>query len=342
MSKVFISHAAVDKDYADAFVDSVLIRGAGLGAADIFYSSGDDTGVKSGNDLMADVRAQAASTILLVALITPTFQTRPVCIAELGAAWAREILFPLMAPTLQRSELEGILPGLAIRSAGDTSTLNELAERLKNLGVDINHQSWGVGLEKWRSFLRKNPNAVKSSETMTPGQIALLKNELEAARAALDEEETRTSELSNMVEALKKAKNAAEVRRITLPKDEVQRFEVILEDASRALRSIDAIVREAMWFDISEDGMPWPNYMEDPDAFRSAESAQLDGTLVRNSLERLVPNAEFPKVAAARTAVDRLRTFLKSPSAEFEEWFLSEYEVPMKLSNRACWRALFS
>lgn len=43
---------------------------------------------------MEKVRGEAGSSKLVIALATPVYQTRPVCIAELGAALARGVLSP--------------------------------------------------------------------------------------------------------------------------------------------------------------------------------------------------------------------------------------------------------
>lgn len=90
------------------------MRGAGPGPNDILYSSAADAGVRSSANLMEVVRREAGISQLVFALMTPTCLTRPVRIAELGAARARDVLFPTLAPGMSRSELDGILPELRI------------------------------------------------------------------------------------------------------------------------------------------------------------------------------------------------------------------------------------
>src|SRR4051794_22030429 len=101
MPGVFVSHASADSVLVDEFVDTVLRLGCGLGPETLFYTSGADTGVPSGSDLLAHVRSRVSDATLVVAILTPTYQTRSVCVAELGAAWARTgNLFPLLAPNM--------------------------------------------------------------------------------------------------------------------------------------------------------------------------------------------------------------------------------------------------
>jgi hypothetical protein len=110
MPEVFVSHAAADGALVDPFVDTVLKLGCGLDEAKIFYSSGEDTGLPSGFDLLHHVREEAAEAGLVVAIISPMFETRPVCVAELGAAWSRTgNLFPLAVPGMARTDMEGVL-----------------------------------------------------------------------------------------------------------------------------------------------------------------------------------------------------------------------------------------
>lgn len=87
MSKVFVSHAAADSSLVDEFVSRILDNGCGLDETQIFYSSGRDTGVPSGYNLLSYVQQEVSGADLVIAIVSPMFQTRPVCLAELGALW---------------------------------------------------------------------------------------------------------------------------------------------------------------------------------------------------------------------------------------------------------------
>ena len=76
MAVVFVSHASADDALTDEFVDTILRNGCGLHPNEIFYSSGADTGVPDGQDLLGYVRDQVGDTGLVITMLTPTFQTR--------------------------------------------------------------------------------------------------------------------------------------------------------------------------------------------------------------------------------------------------------------------------
>ena len=151
MAGIFISHAAADRELADEFVDKIVRLGCDVPRESIFYSSGADTGVPSGEDLNSYVRAQARDAKLVVALLTPIFQSRPFCIAELGSAWSRVgNLFPLAAPQLERTDLDGVLAGMTVREMTDESALDELHERISEaIGRTSKAATWGNYKRNW-------------------------------------------------------------------------------------------------------------------------------------------------------------------------------------------------
>ena len=64
MSGVFVSHAFADKSLVDEFVDTVIRLGCALKSEDIFYSSGEDTGIPTGSDLLNHVRGKVGEAHL--------------------------------------------------------------------------------------------------------------------------------------------------------------------------------------------------------------------------------------------------------------------------------------
>jgi hypothetical protein len=81
---------------------------------------------------MATVREQISDSTLVIALITPTYQTRPVCVAELGAAWGRagDNLIPALLPGMPREDLQGVLAPMTVRSMDDEVFLTEVHSRV--------------------------------------------------------------------------------------------------------------------------------------------------------------------------------------------------------------------
>lgn len=173
MNGIFISHASDDVDIVDPFVDNIVRLGCRVAQEQIFYSSGADTGIPSGSDMNATVRAKAGDAGLVVAILTPTFQTRPFCIAELGAAWSQVgTLFPLKAPGLDRDDLGGVLNGMTVRSWDDEAALDELHDQIcRTAGTSVQARTWGRYKKVWLDALPSTARARRqpSGELPTPG-----------------------------------------------------------------------------------------------------------------------------------------------------------------------------
>ena len=341
--RVFVSHANADKAFVSKFVNSVLIRGAGLRPHDIFYSSASDTGVGSGEYLMERVRSEAGSSQLVIALITPTYQTRPVCVAELGAAWAREVLFPVMAPEMTRSELEGVLPGLSIKAVDDDDVLDEIADHMRSLDFDVSARSYGVGKADWKSELRAGTRPAKLAPTPTSEQVQKLEGELKNTQEALDQLKGELKDQVRRNDKLREAKSVAEVREADLPSDENDRFDALRTRAHRALGNVSDAVSDAVFHQTSGQPMILPSRMDEPTRHDAIQDEITYGLLTFDEdTGEVFLNEGFPKVESARLAASELSDFLKSTmrSEAFELWFKAEFETPADLRLKGCWDAV--
>ncbi len=335
-----MSHAAADKPFVDHFVDDVIRLGCGAKTDEIFYSSGEDTGVPSGDDLMAHVREQVSDTSLVVAIISPTFQTRPVCIAELGAAWSRAgSLFPMLVPGMPRTALSGILPNILVKYINDGSALDELHDRLSKIfSSTTSSATWGRYREKWLASVDRYAAEIPTARVPTLNELELAESNLLSAREALKDAHEDIAGLREQVERLAKAKGVEEVKRIRLPKSESKRFEMLVDNARTALSFLPIIVQNALWHSIRGQGMPWPNDYSGADEARKAYD---NGFLMETTDDRLTPNVEFGQVNRADIAVREVDRFLDSASISFKEWFRAKYDMPPKLGNKAAWDVLF-
>jgi hypothetical protein len=339
MPGVFVSHAHADSKITDPFVDDLIRLGCGVPPESILYTSGEDTGVPSGSNLNSFVQAKVAEASIVVAIISPTFQNRPFCVAELGAAWSRVgLLLPLAVPGMQRTDVEGVLDGLVVKHLDDSAALDELHDRLgKALGKTTDARTWGRFKAKWLANVDSYAADLPNVRTASPAEFDVLKADIEATRDALKESENERRELEEQVEQLSQAKSAEEVRSILLPKKESARFEACVEELTGHLAKVPKIVGDALWYELAEGSMPWPNRFEEPDRADAAIDAIRQGSLRESSDEVLMPNHDYRPVQRASKAVDELQDFLLTSSSDFANWFHEEYDLPPDLRTRHVW-----
>jgi hypothetical protein len=339
MSGIFKSHASADKALVDPFVESVIQLGCEIPKESIFYSSGEDTGIPSGFDLNGYVRSRMEQVSLVIAIISPTFQTRPFCIAELGAAWSQVgKLFPIAVPGLPHADMQGVLSGLTVRYLSDSSALDELHDLICDL-FDVNPgaKTWGRHKNRWLAGVEDYVRQLPTPRVITPNEFDRVTADLEGSRDALREAEARIREQAVQISRLAALKPAKEVTEILLPADDRERFDALVKQASSALSKLPNVVRDAIWYDLNYREMPWPESRSSD--FDEAFDA---GWLLERSEVGVRPNQDFDEVRNATDTVHRLSEFFDSRIGDaFDVWYRDEYHTPPDLSLKRVWDELF-
>lgn len=349
MAKVFVSHAAADKEFVDPFVDNILRIGLGLNSEKIFYSSERDTGVPSGADLMNYVRREVGDSTLVVAIITPMYQTRPVCIAELGAAWGRadpSFVFPLLAPGVKRSELEGVLGPMTTLSIDDPAALDELSDRIEqSWKTPVSKMQWGVGRRKWLAAVKTAGPKLKQPELPSAQDHQALLAERDELSNALDLTEREVADWKQKFDQLvmSKSKDPATVRAIRAGNTAPEKLSHAVDEVKAALRKVPMPVHEVIYRSLHGERTPYPSQFDDPLGAKEFDDA-MDRKLIDDPYDdgQFAPNQNKPRVKAAMDAVDRLQALLTSgDDSDFDDWFSGEYPhyIP-DLADRDCWDGL--
>jgi hypothetical protein len=285
--RVFVSHASADGDLVDPFIDTILRLGCGVQEEDLFYSSGEDTGAPDGTDLMHHVREQVGEAGLVVAVISPVFQVRPVCIAELGAAWSRAgNLFPLAIPDMSRTDMEGVLSGMTVRYIDNPAALDALHERVSEiLGEKTSTPTWGRHKATWLANVASFATRLSKPKVVSRDELDRLKADLSGTREALASSEAQRRDLKDRLEKMAAATTEEERSAALLPTDEKARFDSLVQTADDALGGVDPIVRDAVYYDLADGSMPWPDSYEDRSRNDAATAAVHHGDLRENSEE---------------------------------------------------------
>lgn len=341
MPKVFVSHAHADKELVEEFRDDILGTGCGLNAADVFVSSIPASGVPSGEDLLSFVRERVEATDLVIAIVTPTYQTRPVCLAEMGAAWGVSgKLFPALAPGVDRESLEGVLGAVAARYLDEDELLDEIHLRVAATGHTMpSAPEWTRAKSKWRNKVGALAEALPAPRVIDPEdfEAAIAKNqELEAALAHAEAEITQLRDLNEALEGLK---DPGDFAAVLLDHDETEAFEQLRENARDALGFVDPVVRDVVRETMRNgNGMIFPKWDSD-----DADAAISKGVLRYHDDENLLYlNEDVTVVREAYEATTDLQSMLESSSDNFGTWFEDRFGGRPDLSIGVVFDAVLS
>lgn len=155
--KIFISHASRDRKLADLLRDTLVL--GGIPRNRIFYSSSRATGIPSGADVRAHLRSQLQQAGMIIELISTTFLSRPMCLLELGGAWALEKpTYPIVVPPLTRSQAVAQIGEVHMGQLGSDEEIDdvfdELHDRLADdVGLSTTATEWNPVARRFKEGL---------------------------------------------------------------------------------------------------------------------------------------------------------------------------------------------
>lgn len=343
MAVVFVSHASADKALVDEFVDTILRNGSDLSPKEIFYSSGADTSVPDGKDLLGYVRDQVGGTGLVVTILTPTFQTRPVCVAEMGAAWGSTgKLFPLLVPGLKRAELEGVLSTQLVEYMDDEGALDRLHSKITDItGRRVDAATWTRAKRKWLKRVKEiiESGGVPMPQVVTAEEHAAVMAERDRLLEALDCTETEIDALKSKLAEVASLKDHDEVAAIMLPTDAAERFEHLVTMARYALNDVgnSYVAQAIVGMASSAGGLMLPGDQWDRDQIFEAvdKGLLIDGDGIYH------PSDDFAAHEAAQEAVDDAIVAADDYDPGFIKWFTMKYGAKPNLSNPTVLKKVF-
>ncbi|MBF9236605.1 toll/interleukin-1 receptor domain-containing protein [Hymenobacter sp. BT683] len=136
VNRVFISHATTDRKYVEELVD--LLKLMGLNRSQIFCTSVRGYGIPLGANFLNEIKAQISNDVLVLFVFSSNFYASPICLAELGAAWAlSKQHIPVVIPPFGFSDIKSVLPHTQGLMLNDKLEINELATKVESLfGLD--------------------------------------------------------------------------------------------------------------------------------------------------------------------------------------------------------------
>lgn len=132
--KIFISHSSKDKTFVDQFVEKILILGCGIAESEIFCSSIEGLGIKTGLDFRNHIKDTLLKSHYVLLLISNNYKKSDICLNEMGASWVQDSVevMPFIFPDIDFNSVGTIYSVKQVAKISDPSSLDELFEELTN------------------------------------------------------------------------------------------------------------------------------------------------------------------------------------------------------------------
>ena len=214
--QLFLSHAAADKQLVEAF-ETLLARSMGLTSADIFCSSLEGQGVTKGGSFVDEIRAKAAASDGVVALISPAYLDSAFCMAELGAAWVLKTQrLPIVVPPNTFKVMDATLLGIVgVKIDDDDAMAQAFEDFASSMGIAL--PAVAVRQRAMREFLRtwnSLKNDITPSDRIEASVHDAVVSERDTAVTARDAAEQELSQAEAQIAALRQSKDAVAVAEI--------------------------------------------------------------------------------------------------------------------------------
>lgn len=350
--KIFVSHASDDEPYATKFVNEILTLGCQVTAKDkILYTSQRGTGFKTGKNLFEVMKKEAAESPLVIAIVSPAYLTRPTCIAEMGAAWVLDTLFPILTPGVKRADLTGPLKSMLIDQFDEQDdgvrggVLDEIFDAVKNsFGHNPDATIWNQHRMSWLAHASNYANLLSTPNTYSADQMNKVTNQLDAQviehAKLLEAHDTLQQQYNDLL----KAKTKDQIKAATMPKEETGQFHKLADEVKTYFRdqNLPRCVIKAIRYDVSNQDLILPGTFDDddnenPDFYKAADRGLLQ--IDAEPPAEVTVNNDHPVIEGALKRVEAFVHWFDSGdrSEEFHVWFKDKYKLPVSSRNADVW-----
>ena len=343
---IFLSHAHADKPVADALV-SLLSEGANVTSDRILCTSLDGRGLDTGTEsIAAVVREELVRASLVITLVSEMYLVRPYCLCELGGAWAsKRRLFPTTLGKAASAELSGILTDSLARPLRETSTLDELYDRVNRFvhaeagTAPTPTALWNGKRDRFVQVLQSLEQELTLPDLVGMSELHEAQRQTEALVGLINERDVEIRRLGRLTESLKEATTKHEADRMELESlGELDRFRAAVTSAYKMAGRLPNVVLDVTYHeavgDTYEVDYGYPDTVLDLKDAAQRRLIHLDGPTAE-------PDYSTGPMKRLAKALTILKDFLETMSEEFYEWYENEYDRPPTLDDREFWETHF-
>jgi TIR domain-containing protein len=319
MSKpIFISHAAVDKDIADAVLDLLNTAMNIDVTADVFCSSIAETGITPGADFTQFIKEQIQTPKIVLLLISHNYLASQFCLAEVGACWAKSHeIVPLLVEPAGFADMKAVLQGKQALKIDDKDHWNVVLETFKTiLGINPNIHRWERKRDEVITRIKALIPKQKPPAIVSMARYTDLEAKLSDANKEVTELEEKVRELTIVNEKLKALKDAEEVAQVELENlPDAETLKTLGSAARKSLDNLPPVVRAALFHHFRDEELPSPEARED--GKRQDIEAAARRELLRDADDGGAKvNEDDPRIKRAIDALSAFRNFVKTASPD--------------------------
>jgi len=311
-----------------------------LTRSDFFLTS--DEELEDGNNWIEEIRKGMEDANIIMPIITPNFLASQFCLCELGAAWVNQkALVPVIIPPLDHHALDNTpyrawLQAITLNSVKD---LQRLAQSMikKEVG-EVNIVRFTTRAENFfEEILKPFVKEMEQKEEITAEYVNELKVEVRDYKSAYGEVEEELSKLKKENDALRKMKDASEVKAFDYAQmNEWESFIDAIDKTVEQLKTLPNLVISILYHDRIRN--KFGGFLGEQDDHARLTALKNEGYIIWE--DGWVPDYEHSAISRADRALNNLSAVIKNfeDFVEFHERFEEEYkDVRLSLEYSTFW-----
>lgn len=341
---IFTSHASLDKEIVNYFIDDILIGSLGFNITDIFSTSTDGAKITSGEDWRNEIRDNILNAKVIFLFVTSNYKCSEMCLNEMGAAWAtsNKVISIIVEPI--NFNTVGILQEIKqIEKLNDETSLDRIKDEMQALfkipSGKIKSDRWTAKkrefLTKLKIHLKNNPFPIPVSKDVLQDLSQQLQELNESYEKLLKEKVL----LDKINKDLVKEKGIQAAKKIKLKHGvitEFQEFKDILKEVRDTFGKLDSATTTIVFNDFTGNNLKIDYQAYSAGISKSIarkyideeESVLWEGTVVIKNIDK---------------ALTKLSSFMKKvQSVEFFEEYEDNYEALFDIKNLDFWEDVIS
>lgn len=163
MKKIFVSHSSKDRIIVDEFVEKILIQGCNISESEIFCTSIEGLGIKTGLDFRNHIRENLLACDYSILLISENYKQSDICLNEMGALWAQDSVrvMPIILPNISFESIGTLFNVKQAAKIEDSSSLDELFEEFsEKYSIQKKIARWNKSKDLFLKFIQINSKGI--------------------------------------------------------------------------------------------------------------------------------------------------------------------------------------
>ena len=316
-------------------MDDVLINAMGFSVNDFFYTSGEGTKPKSGEDWRNSIKSSLLISELIILFITPNYKQSEICLNEMGAAWAcgKNVLTVIIPPITY--ENVGILMDTSqIEKLDNSKSIDRIRDKIEGIFIEkkfnIKSDRWTAKKEEFLLKLGMHLEENPFEEIVSNEKYEEMKKKYAFLQNSYKDSIKNAKKLNITIEEISKIKDKKDIAKIKsdLQGNVLEYFNELKSELILKIEKINPVIRTIIYNKYCDKNLI-VGYADN----RGEINKAIANNIINEDYDL---NYDNIKVRSITDILDEIEKLINE-KIEVVEILEEEYEIQISINNLEFW-----